>query len=59
MGLNTNFETPKTKDFMSGVWVNNVTVVSVSPVYGGTEWQNEKYKDDVGINVVIEIGQSF
>ena len=59
MGLNTNFETPKTKDFMSGGWVNNVTVVSVVPVYGGTEWQNEQYKDDVGVNVVIEIGQDF
>jgi len=59
MGLNTNFATPKSKDFMSGVWVNNVTVVSVEPIYGGTEWQHEKYKDDIGVNIVIEIGQSF
>ena len=59
MGLNTNFATPKSKDFMSGVWVNNVTVVSVEPIYGGAEWQHEKYKDDIGVNIVIEIGQSF
>lgn len=59
MGLNTNFGTSDTKKYMSGVFVNNVSVVSVKPIYGGTEWQNEKYKDDIGIEVVIEIGQSF
>ena len=59
MGLNTSFGTSDTKKYMSGVFVNNVSVVSVKPIYGGTEWQNEKYKDDVGLEIVIEIGQSF
>ena len=48
MGLNTSFGTSDTKKYMSGVFVNNVSVVSVKPIYGGTEWQNKKYKDDVG-----------
>ena len=59
MGLNTSFGTSDTKKYMSGVFVNNVSVVSVKPIYGGTEWQNEKYKDDVGLEIVIEIGKAI
>lgn len=29
---------------MDGVFVNNVTIVDVTPVYGGKEWQNENIK---------------
>lgn len=62
MALLSNFkEMPSSspKEFMSGVFVNEVTITDVTPVYGGTEWQNAKYKDDIGINVTIDIGQSF
>jgi hypothetical protein len=61
MGLSTSFksEPKKSSDFMSGVFVNECTIVSVKPVYGGKEWQNEKYKDDVGLDITIDIGKSF
>ena len=29
------------KKYMDGVFVSNVTIVDVTPVYGGKEWQNE------------------
>ena len=47
------------KKYMDGVFINQVTVVDVEPIYGGTEWQSEKWKDDIGLNIKIEIGQNF
>ena len=60
MGLSTSFKSePKNSEqFMSGVFVNECTIVSVEPVYGGKEWQNEKYKDDVGLDITLDIGKS-
>ena len=61
MGLSTGFksQTTNSEQFMSGVFVNECTIVSVDTVYGGKEWQNEKYKDDVGLDVTLDIGKSF
>ena len=47
------------KKYMDGVFVSNVTIGDVTPVYGGKEWQNEKYKDDIGLDIKLEIGQNF
>ena len=61
MGLSTGFksQTTNSEQFMSGVFVNECTIVSVDTVYGGKEWQNEKYKDDVGLDITLDIGKSF
>ena len=59
MGLSTKYSSKSTKKFMPGVFINDVTIVDIEVIYGGTEWQKEKYKDDVGINVTIDIGRDF
>lgn len=61
MALLNNFKktTSGSVEFMSGVFVNEVKIKDIKSVYGGTDWQNAKYKDDVGLSVEIDIGQNF
>jgi hypothetical protein len=61
MGLISNYKktTSDSIEFMSGVFVNEVTITNVEPVYGGTDWQHDNYKDDIGLSLTIDIGQSF
>tara|TARA_R110002020_G_scaffold1370_1_gene6263 strand:- start:3290 stop:3826 length:537 start_codon:yes stop_codon:yes gene_type:complete len=44
--------------YMSGVFVNEVKIVSVVPTYEGKEWQKQ-YKDDVGLDITLDIGRDF
>jgi hypothetical protein len=61
MALISNYKktTSSSVEFMSGVFVNEVIITNVEPVYGGTDWQHSDYKDDIGLSLTIDIGQSF
>ena len=37
MGLSTKYSSKSSKKFMPGVFINDVTIVDIEVIYGGTE----------------------